>query len=73
MTTYTKLRELVTLYRGLEAEARLMPRAHAGRADRLIAAEEYRLQAFWLAGRIDSAGLAAGLAECLDARAYPID
>ena len=58
MTTYRKLRELVTLSRGLRAEARRLPRGSQGRTDRERRADSYRVQAFWLAGRVTDAAYA---------------
>jgi hypothetical protein len=40
MTRYSKLRELVKLTRGLEAEARKMAKGSQGRIDRMAEAEE---------------------------------
>lgn len=72
MSRFSKLRELITLARNLEAEGRRMSVNSQGRADRMIAAEEYRAKAEWLAGRIDGDQYNARLIECADARAFPL-
>lgn len=73
MTRFARLRELMRLARGLEAEARKLPPDGDARVARLIEAEEHRLEATFLAGRIDRDEHAAGLVECQDARAHPTD
>ncbi|VTR94130.1 unnamed protein product [Gemmata massiliana] len=72
MSRFSKLRELVTRARSLEAEARRMASNSPERVERLIAAEEHRAQAEWLADRIDDDEYNARLVECLDARAFPV-
>jgi hypothetical protein len=52
MSRFSKLRELVTLARNLEREARRMRQGSEGRMDRMAEAEQYRVKALWLAGRI---------------------
>jgi hypothetical protein len=49
---FTKLRELVTLARNLEREARKMRPGGEGRTARMAEAEGYRVKALWIAGRI---------------------
>lgn len=68
MSKFTKIRELVTLARNLEAEAAKMASRNQGYWDRVIAAQEYRLKAQWLTGRLSDDEYATELAECLDAR-----
>jgi hypothetical protein len=53
MSRFSKLRELVTLARRLEDEARRMAKGSEGRTARFAEAEGYRVKAAWLAGRID--------------------
>ncbi len=72
MSRFSKLRELVTRVRSLEAEARKLAPESPERVERLIAAEEHRAQAEWLADRIDDDEYNARLVECLDARAFPV-
>ena len=57
MKTFSKLRELVTLAGNLEREARRMQKGakaggSEGRMDRMAEAEQYRMKAQWLAGRV---------------------
>lgn len=75
MSRFGKLRELLTLARNLESEARRMRHGpnQQGRWDRLIEADEYRARAEWLAGRITHDEYNARLVECADARVYPVD
>ena len=72
MNRFGKLRELVTLARSLEAEARTLAPGGQGRIDRMAEAAGYRAKAEWLAGRIDGAAYAALRAEVADAAAYPV-
>jgi hypothetical protein len=52
MSRFSKLRELVTLARNLEREGRKMAKGSEGRMDRMAEAEQHRVKALWLAGRI---------------------
>lgn len=73
MSKFSKLRELVTLARDLDAEADRMASKGQGYWDRRIEAEEHRAMAEWLAGRIDRDEYMDRLVECLDARQCPSD
>lgn len=67
MTRFSKLRELVTLARTLNAEADRMGETQ-GKWDRRIEAAEHRLKAEWLVGRLTYEEYMLEMAECLDAR-----
>jgi hypothetical protein len=68
MTRFTKLRELLTLSRDLNAEANRMTSRGDAYWARRIEAVEHRLKAEWLVGRLDDEQYYAELAECGDAR-----
>lgn len=73
MSNFSKLRELVTLARNLDAEADRMASKGQGYWDRRIEAEEHRAKAEWLTGRIDRDEYSARLVECADARQCPAE
>lgn len=73
MSKFSKIRELVTLARNLNAEAARMASKGQGYWDRRIEAEHHRTEAEFLAGRIDRDEYTARLIECMDARNHPID
>ena len=68
MGKFAKLRELVTRARNLESEGRRLTPGSESRTARMVEAEEYRLKALWLGGRITEEEYWQGLAECLDAK-----
>jgi hypothetical protein len=72
MRYYSKIRELVKLATALETEARKLAKGSQGRVDRMSEAEEYRLKALWLAGRITEDQYWEGMRECLDAKTYSV-
>lgn len=49
---FTKLREWVTRARRLEDEARKLAKGSEARTARFAEAEQYRVKALWIAGRI---------------------
>jgi hypothetical protein len=73
MGKFSKLRELVTLAKNLEAEGRQMRPGSVGRIDRMAEAEGYRVKAQWLAGRISDEEYANHQRELLDAKQDSID
>ena len=70
MTRFSKLRELLTLARSLENEAKSM--TGQGHWDRRSLADEYRAKAEWITGRIDDAEYNSRLCEAADVRANPV-
>lgn len=65
---FKKLRELLTLSRDLNAEADKMTTRGQGYWDRRIEAQEYRLKAEWMVGRLKDEEYYAELGECHDAK-----